>query len=293
MSNKLIAVAGVTGNTGSAAAQTLLERGAGVRVLVRSEEKGQVWKERGAEVAVTDITNADSLGAGLAGVDGAYLLGPPDEQAEDFLGSRKRALDAARSGIEKSGVPHVVYLSSIGAQHAEGTGVIRSAYMAEQELGTLETATTFIRAAYFIENTAGVLQAVTGDGVLPAMWSPADHKIPQVATLDIGRTAAEALLAGPKGRGHCIELAGPEDLSSNDVAAIFADLLGRDVSVAVVPPEAQVAAFTAFASQSAAEHYYEMFRGIESGLIVWEGGDAQFKRGTTTAREVFALLLNL
>jgi uncharacterized protein YbjT (DUF2867 family) len=293
MSEKLIAVAGVTGNTGSAAAQTLLERGARVRVLVRSEEKGGIWTDRGAEVAVADLTDPDSLAAGLEGADGAYLLGPPDEHAEDFLENRRLVVDAARSAIEKSGIPHVVYLSSIAAQHAEGTGVILSAYIAEQELGKLETATTFIRAAYFMENAAMALQSVTGDGVFPTMWSPSDMKIPQVATLDIGRTAAEALLAGPKGRSHCIELAGPEDLSADDVAGILSDLLGRDVSVAVVPPEAQVAAFSAFASQSAAEKYYEMFRAIESGLTGWEGGDAQFVRGTTTIREVLSILLNL
>ena len=293
MSKKLIAVAGVTGNTGSAAAQTLLERGARVRVLVRSEEKGRVWKERGAEVAVTDITDADSLAAGLAGVDGAYLLSPPDLQVEDFVENRKRIVEAARAGIEKSGVPHVAYLSSVGAQHAEGTGVIRSAYYAEQALGTLETATTFVRAAAFIENWAAVLQMVTSEAMLPTMWSPADLKIGHVATLDIGRTAAEALLEGPKDRNHRIELAGPEDLSPDDVAAIFTDLLGRDVSVALIPSEAQVAAFSAFASQSVAENFHEMYRGFESGKVAWEGGDAQFVRGTTTAREVFALLLNL
>ena len=54
-----------------------------------------------------------------------------------------------------------------------------------------------------------------------------------------------------------------------------------------------MATFTTFASQSAAESYYEMFRGLESGRVAFEGGSVQFKRGTTTAREVLALLLNL
>ena len=292
-SNQLIAVAGVTGNTGSAAAETVLEKGARLRVIVRSEEKGAPWKERGAEVAVTDLTDGDSIAAALSGADGAYLLSPPDLAAEDFLGNRKALVDAAAAGIAKSGVPHVAYLSSVGAQHADGTGVIRSAHSAEQTLGPLDASTTFIRAAYFIENWAAVLQAVTSDGVLPTMWTPTDHKIAQVATRDIGRVAAEALLAGPKGNIHAIELAGPEDLSSEDVAAVLSDLTGRDVTVNAVPPEAQVGMFTSFgASQGVAENFHEMYRGLESGRVAWEGGAAEFARGTTTARDVFVSILS-
>ena len=57
-------MAGVSGNTGSAAASVLLEKGQPVRVLVRSEEKGKPWKDRGAEVAVASLE--DASGQGLA-----------------------------------------------------------------------------------------------------------------------------------------------------------------------------------------------------------------------------------
>lgn len=292
MAQKLFAVAGVTGNTGSAAAATLLERGARVRALVRTEEKGRPWKDRGAEVVVTDVTDTDSLAAALSGTDGAYLLMPPATQVDDFIEHRREVVRTARAAIEKSNVPHVVYLSSIGAQQPEGTGVIRSAFIAEQELESVDADTTFLRPAYFIENWAAVLSTATSDGVLPTMWSPADQKIPQVATLDIGRVAAEALLDGPGGNAQRVELAGPEDLSAEDVAAILADLLGREIGVTVVPAQAQVEMFKAFASQSAAEAYYEMFRGMETGKVTMEGGDIPLVRGTTTAREVLGVLLN-
>ena len=42
----LYAVAGVTGHTGSAAADTLLENGHRVRAIVRSPEKGEAWRAR-------------------------------------------------------------------------------------------------------------------------------------------------------------------------------------------------------------------------------------------------------
>lgn len=293
ISSKIIAVAGVTGNTGSAAAQTLIERGAKVRVLVRSADKGEPWKKRGAEVAIVDLADADSIARALRGADGAYLLSPPDMQAEDFIATRTGYIDAIRSGISKSGLSHAVYLSSVAAQHEKGTGAIRTAYLAEQSLGGLDASMTFIRACYFMENWAAVIPSVKSDGVLPSMWSPADRKVPHVATRDIGRVAADALVDGPQGRTRVIELGGPEDLSPNDIAAVLADLLGRDVSVSLVPPEAQVPVFTSIgASLSAAEMFYEMYRGIESGKVGWEGGDTEFVRGNTTAREVFGAMMS-
>ena len=84
-SKKLYAVAGVTGNTGAAAADALLERGAGVRVIVRDPQKGEKWAARGAEIAVADLGSAHALTDALTGTDGAYLLSPPDFNTDDFL----------------------------------------------------------------------------------------------------------------------------------------------------------------------------------------------------------------
>jgi uncharacterized protein YbjT (DUF2867 family) len=292
-SKKLIAVAGVTGNTGSAAAETVLDRGARLRVLVRNEEKGRSWKERGAEVAVADLTDGESLAKALSGADAAYLMTPPDLMAEDPMANRKMYVRAITEGVKRSGVPHVAYLSSIAAQHSEGTGLILSSHAAEKALEGLETATTFVRAAYFIENWAGFLQQVTSDGVLPTMWSPSSKKIPQVATRDIGRVAAETLLEEPRGRSRIIELGGPEELSADDVAAILSDLLGREIRATVVPTEAQVATFTSLGFPTAvAEMFAEMYGGVESGKVDWEGGDAEPKRGTTTVREVLQAILS-
>ena len=48
-------VAGVSGNTGSVVADTLLAQKLPVRVVVRDEAKGAPWKAKGAEVAIADL----------------------------------------------------------------------------------------------------------------------------------------------------------------------------------------------------------------------------------------------
>ena len=54
----MFVVTGVSGNTGSVVADRLLAAGAKVRVVVRSAEKGEPWKARGAEVPEHVLTDA-------------------------------------------------------------------------------------------------------------------------------------------------------------------------------------------------------------------------------------------
>ena len=60
-------VAGVTGHTGSVVAQTLLDSGRKVRVLVRDPHKAERWKKRGAHVGQTDLSNVHDLLNALRG----------------------------------------------------------------------------------------------------------------------------------------------------------------------------------------------------------------------------------
>ncbi|HSK05858.1 MAG TPA: NAD(P)H-binding protein, partial [Kofleriaceae bacterium] len=67
-------IAGVSGNTGSVAADTLLAANKPVRVIVRDAAKGEPWKAKGAEVAIASFEDRAALARALAGATGAYLL---------------------------------------------------------------------------------------------------------------------------------------------------------------------------------------------------------------------------
>ncbi|HYD98989.1 MAG TPA: NAD(P)H-binding protein, partial [Alphaproteobacteria bacterium] len=113
-------VTGVTGNTGRAVAETLLARGAKLRVVVRDAAKGTPWAERGAEVAVAEFTDIAALVRAFAGAEGVYAMTPPEATAPDMLAARDPMNRALAQAARQAGVPHVVLLSSIGAQHAAG-----------------------------------------------------------------------------------------------------------------------------------------------------------------------------
>jgi uncharacterized protein YbjT (DUF2867 family) len=285
----MFVITGATGNTGSVAAAALLEAGKQVRVVVRNALKAKDLAARGAEVVEADLNDERALVEAFQGAEGVYLLSPPDVTLADFFAERKKLVDGLARAVKAAGVGHVVFLSSTGAQHSSGTGMIVSTYAGEQALRATGLPVTFVRAAYFVENWASVLQAARQDGVLPSFIA-ASRAIPMVASRDIGTTVARALLDGPRGT-RIIELAGPSEVSPAQVAATLSQLLGRTVNVVEVPLEAAVPTFTSFGfSNSVAEGFREMLEGIANGKVSWEGGSAEAARGTTQLEAALSTL---
>jgi uncharacterized protein YbjT (DUF2867 family) len=285
-------IAGVTGNTGSVVADALLAKGKKVRVIVRDAKKGDAWKQKGAEVAIVPtFDDAKSLSAALTGAQAAYLLSPPDLASNAFLAERKKTVDAIADAIDAAGVPHVVFLSSIGAQHETGTGIIQSVAYAERRLAKTKAKLTFVRAAAFLENFAAVLPAAK-NGVFPS-FLPADLVQAAVATQDIGATAANALLEGPpSAKIDVIELAGPRDVSANDLAKILAGIVGKPVTVQVGPTSAVVPTYTGYGiSADVAALFQGMYEGMIAGKVAFEGKGARLVRGSTDADTLFRKLL--
>jgi len=286
----MFAVAGVTGNTGKVVAETLLAQKHPVRVVVRDEKKAAAWREKGAEVRVASLDDAAGLAAAFSGASGAYVLIPPQYAADDLIAAQRTLTDAIAQAVKSSGIPHVVLLSSLGAQHAEGNGPIRSVHYAEQVIGKAATNITVLRAAYFLENWASVLGEAQASGVLNSFLTPG-RAIPMISTRDIGRVAAEALLDPARGT-RIIELVGPAGWTPEDVAQSLARLLGREVRVQGLPLAAVVPAFTSSGMTiGTAKLFQEMIEGINRGHVAAEGGRAVRRRGTLGPGDVLGSLL--
>lgn len=280
-------VFGVTGNTGKVVADTLLSQKLPVRVVVRDAAKGAAWKAKGAEVAVASVDDAVAVEAAMKGATGAYVLLPPDYASTTNIADKVRQVDALVRAIPASGVRHVVLLSSIGAQHADGTGPIKSLFDAEKRLGALGVPTTFLRAPYFMENWASVLAPAKAEGKLYATF---EKRIPMIATKDIGAAAAGLLVEGGTGV-QVVHLHGPAEYAPSDVAATLARLLSRDVTPVLIPREHRVGALSAAGlTADLAELFAEMGTGIDEGLVAFDAG-ARDVRGATTLEEVLRGLL--
>jgi uncharacterized protein YbjT (DUF2867 family) len=271
-------VAGVSGNTGKVVAETLLSSGKKIRVVVRDAKKGEAWKKRGAEVAVAELDDAEALTTALRGAEGAYLLLPPQMASTSVRADNAKRAASIAKAIDASGIKHVVFLSSIGSQHAAGTGPILSTYDGETLLGKSRADVTFLRAGYFMENIGASLFALA-DGKLP-MFLREDHAIPMVAAVDIGTTAAKLLVEGGHGK-HVVELGGPREYSPRDAAATLTKIVGHPVVVAQGPEEAMIGALTgAGLNAEWARLYQEMTHGVNTGHVSWEDGRTRVRGGT-------------
>lgn len=280
----MFAVAGVTGQTGSVVAKALLERKQPVRVIVRAAEKGASWKAQGAEVAVASLDDPDALATTLKGVTGAYFLVPPHYKADQYLEDRKRIADAIASAVKMSGLGHVVLLSSLGGHLAAESGPIVALRYAETRLEPVVQTLTIVRAPYFMENWRFAVDVARTQGVVPSFLSPS-RKIPMIAVRDIGHIAAECLLDRPKGR-RVLELSGPQDYSPEDVASAIGGVLHRDVKVQPLPLSAAGSTFVSMGfSHDVARLFTEMYAGLESGRITYEGNGACRPRGLVTLSE--------
>jgi uncharacterized protein YbjT (DUF2867 family) len=290
-SNRVFAVLGVTGNTGSAVANAMLAGGHAVRVIVREAAKGAAWKAKGATVAVADIENRAALATALRGTAGVYLMLPPPGFTASGIAEDRATKIAAMAGAVADAKPaHVLALSSAGAQHPAGTGRIADLHALETALAKTGVPTTFLRAGNFMENWASQIPGALATGNLPYA-SHASYKFPQVAAEDVGKTAARLLVDGDAPRGtKVVQIAGPRDESAEDVAQILSRLSGKPVHVLEVAPAAVAKALTGMgASREFADGMSGIMEGLRAGLIVWTSGNVL--RGDITLEERLAAMM--
>lgn len=279
----MFVVVGATGNTGSVVAEALVSRKQPVRIVVRSADKGAAWKAKGAEIAVASLDDVSALTKAFEGAKGVYLLVPPNYGAEAWLADQRARMDRAAEAVKKSGISHIVFLSSVGGHIAEGTGPIKAARYGEQILGKSVSNLTVLRPSYFMDNWAPVLGVAKGQGVLPTFIAP-QAMVPMISTRDIGRVGAEQLMAGGKGK-QIVELAGPEEYSPEQVAAALSQILGREVLAQHAPLSAVVPTFKSFGfSDEAAKLFEEMYTSFSTGAIGYEH-PASLVRGKITLAE--------
>ena len=271
----MYAVTGITGKVGGVVARALLAAGLPVRAVVRDADKGRPWAEKGCEVAIASIADADDLTNAFSGVAGVFLMTPPDFDPEpgfpktlDAIAAIKTAIDAARPG-------KVVFLSSVGA-HVGKFNLLNNAKITEEGLRTEHVPVAFLRAAWFMENAGWDMEAAKA-GVVPSFLQPLDHPVPMVATADVGGTAVGLLLESWTGQ-RIVELEGPRRYSANDVAAGFAEAVRHPVRMEAVPRDTWEVLFR---SQGMTHPLppIRMLDGFNEGWIDFEGNGAEHRIG--------------
>lgn len=280
----MIAVMGATGNTGRKIAEQLLAAGEPVRVLGRSEEKLAPLARAGAELFLGDAADPQFLADAFRGADAVYALLPTDRRAPDYLAEQRRQGEAIISALHQTGVPHLVFLSSLGADLPAGTGVIAGLHAQEERFKQLPGVNILLlRPVSFFENVYDMLPLIKAEGIMGDVVQP-DLPLPMVATQDIADVATQALLQRDWTGTVVRELLGPRDLSQHEIATILGQRIGCD-DLAYVQFSAEDmtgALIGAGLSESFAQLYVEMAQSFNKGIV--QPRDGRTAGNTTPTR---------
>ena len=285
----MITVFGATGRVGGQVVRKLLAAGERVRALGRSREKLAGLANLGAQTLTGDAHDVEYLTQAFRGSQAVFVVMPHDVRAEDYHAAQDVLGEAIAKALANAGVRHVVFMSSIGADRAEGTGVVASLHRQERRLQRLShTNVLMLRAGAFYENFYESLpiikvHGIVSDAVAPDVW------VPMIATRDLAEIAAKALLERDWTGVQTRELTGPSDLTYTAITRLIGERIGRPDLPYVQAGYEEVAAALVQAgfTPSVANEYVGLSRGINEARVVAREPHSARHLGPTSF-EIFA-----
>jgi uncharacterized protein YbjT (DUF2867 family) len=294
---KTIVVLGATGKVGSKISEILLKEGHYVKLIARTADKLETFKDMGAEVIFSDITDIDVLANTFKNADSAYVMTPPSFTANSYRAFQRKVGDAIIEAIQKSGIKYIVNLSSCGAHMHENNGIIAGLAELEVKLNQLNDVNVLhLRPAYFIDNTLLNIPLIKEMGI-NGTTADADHQIPMVATKDIAFIAAKHL-ANQDFKGKSVQpILGDRNYTFKELTSIIGRAIGKpDLQYVQFPIEqAKQAMISQGISADIANDITAMETSLKNGIMNYEQRTIENSSPTsaeTFAKEVFAPLYN-
>ena len=281
----MIAVMGASGNVGSRVADHLLAEGQEVRVFGRSAERLEGLGGRGAQVVLGDAIRPDDLQTLFKDAESALVVLPDNLTDPQYVANRSAISRAITDALRDQGVGHIVFASSLGAEHAQGTGQVVGLHELEELLAGLDANVLALRAAFHMENLLGSIPMIQGQKMNGGAVK-ADLKFPMIACADIAERAAQRLLESGF-TGHAVgTVLGPENRSMSEATRALGEAIGiPDVPYLEFPPEGVKAALQGIGwSEEFASLLVESQLATNEGRI---GAERTAENTTSTSLEEF------
>ena len=218
-----ILVTGATGNVGRNVVEQLVNRGADVRALVR--DPGKADFPPSVAVVQGDLLDVDALRSAFSGVSTLFLLN--GVVADEFTQALVALAVARDAGIER-----IVYLSVIHSDAYVNVPHFAGKFGVERMMEQMGMTATILRPAYFMDNEVTIRDVITSYGIYPM---PIGNKgLAMIDARDVGEIAAIELIRREQSPTPLpltrINLVGPDTLTGADAAAIWSDVLRRQVT---------------------------------------------------------------
>ncbi len=265
-----IIVTGSLGHISKPLTEGLVQKGHAVTVISSNPEKQKEIEALGATAATGPLEDVDFLTETFTGADAVYCMIPPNNYFDpnlDLLAYYHKVANNYAQAIGQTGVKRVVYLSSIGAHLAQGSGILIGHHDGEGIMNKLpDVSITFMRPLGFYYNLFGFVPMIKSQGFMAANYG-ADDVIPYVSPVDIAAAVAEELEATPTGRK--VRYVVSDELTGNEVASILGAAIGKpDLRWIIISGEQMQSGLEAAGIQpKIAAGLVEMYASQHSGLL--------------------------
>ncbi len=224
-----ILLLGSTGFVGRGVAHKILDGGHQLRVLVRDPLKAAAFKVRGAQVAVGDALNVQSVMQAAQGVEHIISLVAVrrNKAPQGYLAVNVDGPRILGEAAKAAGVRSVVFVSAIGAKLDPHFKYLTSRWMGEQELAKTGVAGTILRFSLVIGEEGGVVKDFERAVVGPFAIVPGSGQAQMQPILleDAARCIIESI-AKPELLGRIVDLGGPEVVTFETVFDWFLQARG-------------------------------------------------------------------
>jgi uncharacterized protein YbjT (DUF2867 family) len=252
---KVIAVLGATGAQGGGMVRAILNDPTGgfaARALTREpgSDKAQALEKQGAEVVAADLDDVDSLQRAISGAYGLFCV---TNYWEYFSPEREMAQVAnVAKAAKAAGLQHVIWSTledtrkwvplnddrmptlqgKYKVPHFDGKGA------SDHVFTDAGVPTTWLLTSFYWDNFIhfGMGPKKGPDGKLAITFPMGDKKLPGIAAEDIGKCAYGIFQKGNEFIGRTVGISG-ENLTGAQLAAVFTEVLGKEVRYNSVPPE--------------------------------------------------------
>lgn len=229
-----IVVTGATGHLGRHVIEALLARGVAPADLVAAGRRIETldgFAAQGVRTARIDYTDPASLDAAFAGAELLLLIS--SSEVGQRAGQHAAAIDAAK----RAGISHLVYTS---APHATTSDLLLAPEhkATEEAIEASGVPATILRNGWYTENYLHSLETARVTGEVVA--SVGAGRVASASRRDFAEAAA-VVLTDPSVRGRVYELTGDHAWTFDELAAVIAQITGREVAYRDLEPDAYAA----------------------------------------------------
>lgn len=271
LSGQLVTIFGGSGYIGNYVAQSLLSRGARVRLASRNPQKGFALKPLAnlgqLQLMPCDITRESHVAAALEGASHVVnLVGAFDGNLDALMGEAPGTIGRIATA---NGARALVHVSAIGADAASPTAYARTKALGEERVLAAFPKATVLRPSIvfgkddnFLNLFGGMIELLP---VLPVFGPEA--KLQLVYADDVAEAVAVALEHPEAHGGRTYELGGPEQLTMMEIHQRIAEAQGRKRTFLAVP-DGLSATFAALPGTPMSRDQWTL---LKAGNVVAEG----------------------